>query len=108
VKCHTCGTTHQYRAPKGVTEPPKKKTSKKAAAEAASATSIADEWKKMIAQNQASPQKKYTPKGAFLLGDRIQHSSFGEGIVQKIIYPNKIEVLFETDVKLLIHGGTHA
>lgn len=108
VKCHTCGTTHQFRAPKGVTEPPKKKTSKKAAAEAATATSIAEEWKKSLALNSGTPQKKYAPKNPFLLGDRIQHSSFGEGIVQRLIYPNKIEVLFETDVKILIHAGASA
>ena len=53
-----------------------------------------------------APTQHYTTKTQFALGDKINHPTFGEGIVGKLIYPNKLEVIFRTDVKILIHGGT--
>ena len=41
------------------------------------------------------------------LADKIKHPTFGEGIVNKLIYPNKVEVIFQSDVKILIHAGEH-
>lgn len=52
-----------------------------------------------------APMKAYNTKGNFVLGDKIHHPTFGEGIVGKLIYPNKIEVIFRSDMRVLIHGG---
>lgn len=103
VECRTCKKTHVYKAPKGVTEPPKKRT-KKAAAAAESAP-IEVEWEKLMAVHKNAPLKSYSMKGHFALGDKISHPNFGEGIVGKLIYPNKVEVIFKTDLKVLIHAG---
>jgi hypothetical protein len=51
------------------------------------------------------PIKPYTMKGMFGLGDKLNHPIFGDGIVGKLIYPNKLEVIFRTDVKVLIYAG---
>lgn len=107
VECKTCKKTHGYKAPKGVTEvaPKKKRASKKSEDGSPSASTIEAEWEKLMASHREAPFKGYTPKTKFLLGDKIKHPSFGEGIVGKLIYPNKLEVIFRTDIKVLIHGG---
>lgn len=110
VQCLTCKKDHVYKAPKGVTEPGKAtKTSrskkKEAAAEELTSHSIEAEWTKLMLSHKDAPTKGYSMKGSFGLGDKINHPNFGEGIVGKLIYPNKIEVIFKMDMKVLIHGG---
>jgi len=112
VECQTCKKIHVYRAPKGITEPPVKKATKKAqaAAEAKIAEAenakqtLAAEWERLISA-QKNPTKPYSLKAAFNLGDKIGHPSFGEGVVNKLLHPDKIEVIFKTDIKILKHLG---
>lgn len=104
VQCLTCKKEHVYKAAKGVTTP-KKTRKKKDEAEQPTATSIEAEWEKLMATHKDAPFKAYTTKGAFILGDKIKHPTFGDGIVGKLIYPNKLEVIFRTDIKVLIYGG---
>lgn len=103
VKCKTCEKDHVYRAPKGITEPPPKKV--KLPKGVAASVPVEMEWEKLMAVHKNTPFKSYSMKGQFLLGDKLQHPSFGDGIVSKQIYPNKIEVIFKADIKVLIHGG---
>lgn len=105
VQCLTCKKDHLYRAPKGITEPPKAKKPRKTKDSAEmDTTHIEAEWNKLMAVNKAAA-KKYTMKTSFLLGEKIAHTKFGEGVISKLIYPNKLEVMFRTDIKILIHGG---
>jgi hypothetical protein len=103
VQCLTCKKEHMYKAPKGVTTPKAKK--KKADADQPTHTSIEAEWEKLMSTHKNAQAKPYNTKGFFVLGDKIQHPTFGEGIVGKLIYPNKLEVIFRTDLKVLIYGG---
>src|SRR5262245_12335675 len=110
VQCLTCKKEHVYRAPKGITEPgvaPKKATRarKKKDTEAEQAVSVEAEWEKLMAAHREAPLKPYSTKAHFGLGDKLSHPTFGDGIVGKLIYPNKLEVIFRTDIKVLIHGG---
>lgn len=105
AECKTCKKTHAFKAPKGITEPPAKKKSKKAEAAEKEIVSLAAEWEKLMNANPAAPIKKYGLKTSFTLGDKIAHPNFGDGIVERLIYPNKIEVMFKTAVKTLIHAG---
>ena len=107
VQCKTCKKDHGYKVPKGVNEPAAKpkRQSKKAAAEEAAGNPIEAEWEKLMAAHKNAPMKQYAMKSSFLLGDKLNHPTFGDGIVGKLIYPNKLEVIFRTDVKVLIHAG---
>ena len=102
VECKTCKKTHAFKAPKGITVPPKKKVRKKAAAEK---RSVEAEWEKLMDEYKANPMKNYSTKDMFTLGDKLSHATFGYGIVSKNIYPNKIEVIFKSDIRVLIHSG---
>lgn len=110
VQCRTCKKEHAYKAPKGVTDPAKGKAAAAARREKAAAQPQANpvelEWEKLMAQSKNTPVRQYGAKTQFALGDRLAHPTFGEGIVNKLIYPNKCEVIFRHDVKVLIHGGS--
>jgi hypothetical protein len=82
---------------------------KKKAEPAPEGNPIEQEWLKLMSDHQEAPMKTYSPKGVFSLGDKMSHPTFGEGIVGKLIYPNKLEVIFRHEVKILIYmGHTHA
>ena len=104
VQCFTCKKEHTYKAPKGATEP-KKKRGKAAKDAAPEGNPIEAEWEKLMTTHKDAPTKSYNTKGQFALGDKINHTTFGAGMVGKLIYPNKIEVIFRTDVKVLIHAS---
>ena len=104
VQCFTCKKEHAYKAPKGAKEP-KKKRGKAVKDAEAEGNAIELEWEKLMTTHKDAPSKSYNTKGNFALGDKLNHGTFGAGIVGKLIYPNKIEVIFRTDVKVLIHAG---
>ncbi len=107
VQCLTCKKEHVYRAPKGPLEPQVAKTPKaKKTTEEPENHSIEIEWEKLMSSHRDVPVKPYTTRGQFGLGDKLNHPTFGDGIVGKLIYPNKLEVIFRHDVKVLIHAGT--
>lgn len=115
VQCLTCKKEHLFREPKGSKSASAKKRKKStdssqegeaSVSSESSAHSIELEWQRLMELHQASAVKPYTMKAQFQLGDRLNHSSFGEGIVSKLIYPNKLEVIFRTDIKVMIHAGS--
>lgn len=115
VQCNTCKKERAYKAPKGVTEPGQTPTAttttrkRKAAVseeELAShkAVAIETEWKRLLGEASKAARVKYTPKAKLGLGDIVEHPSFGEGVVMRIAHPDKAEIIFKNDVKLLIHS----
>lgn len=100
VECRTCKKIHAYRIPKGQKAPAKKSTraTKKT-------VSVEDEWSRLMEATKDSPTKNYSTKSSFQQGDRLNHPKFGDGVVGKVIYPNKLEVVFKQDVKVLVHAG---
>lgn len=105
VECRTCKKTHVFRAPKGITEPTAPKPSaRKAAAAAKQVIAFEDEWQKLM-DGSASAMRPYSTKASFKIGDKLSHPSFGDGIVNRLIHPNKIEVTFRHELKILMHVG---
>ncbi len=111
VQCRTCKKDHTFRAPKGVTEPESEaqkheravKNSAKKEERATAGSSIELEWRKLMQTKAGAPSKTYSIRTQFVIGDKINHPNFGDGIVSKIIFPNKVEVFFSNDIKVLIH-----
>ena len=90
VKCYTCEEEHIFKAPK----------------ETSAAVQASElEWEKIMAVHKDAPLKTYNMKGKFSLGDKLSHPSFGDGIVSKNIHPNKIEVTFKEQIKILIQSA---
>ncbi|MDR1870609.1 MAG: hypothetical protein LBS60_01565 [Deltaproteobacteria bacterium] len=122
VLCLTCEAQHAYRAapPKspalkdpsakgeGAATPAKStkpKTSREPKGQAKPAQEIEEsnrQWqafKESLGEGATTP---YSIHGLFETGQAIKHANFGLGLVTRVIYPNKIEVLFEKESKILI------
>jgi hypothetical protein len=103
VMCKTCKGTHSFKDP-GAT---KRKTSvdrviKSAKSGKKQTESVAELWNKAINKSTAH-SKAYSTKEAFALGDVIDHPTFGQGVVERLIDNNKIEVIFQDEYRTLMH-----
>lgn len=104
VMCKTCKTTQSFKDPSAK----KKKTSTDSVIKAARAArgktteSVGEMWTKAVNKSTGG-SKAYTIRGSFQMGDLIDHPTFGQGIVEKLIDDNKIEVLFQDDIRTLMH-----
>jgi len=108
AQCRTCNATHGYRSPKGITEPGQIVAKKKRTTTRSKAEPIEAVWTRMWEESSSSPVLKYNMKEHFGHGFRVDHPKYGSGIVDRIIHPNKIEVVFKDDKRVLIHGGPPA
>ena len=104
VLCKTCNKEHVYKAPKEGKAPSKKK---KTTAKAKKNTiSPFEEWEKAIEQAKDAPTRVYAQDGSFGEGEKVDHSTFGQGLITKLIQPNKMAVIFEEGTKFMIRGSS--
>jgi hypothetical protein len=104
VLCMTCKKEHAYRRPKeGGVSSAKRKPPKASPRKTGSAPF---EWEKAMEGCKALPGKTYTLDGSFEVGDRVDHGTFGTGLVRKLIGPKKMEVLFKEGIKIMVRGSS--
>jgi len=104
VQCNVCGGRHNYRPPTAVKKAtPKKKSTRPTAASIRQAKAEAL-YEELLASRDPSKTLSYSMTDTFRRGDMIDHPMFGLGVVIETIMPDKIEVLFREDTKLLICG----
>jgi len=104
VLCKTCKKEHVYKAPKKGKAPPKKRKTK---AKAKKITiSPLEEWETAMKQAKDAAIVVYAQDGSFKEGEKLDHSSFGKGLITKLIHPNKMEVIFEDGTKFMIRGSS--
>lgn len=109
VECSTCHGVHAYhpvKAPKEpaaakaartkVTAPRKTKTDPETAARA--------EWEALQPDLDSAQAIPYDMNRVYHVKDLLFHPNFGLGIVQLVISPNKIDVLFQDGKKRLRCG----
>ncbi len=99
VECKTCHATHAFKDPSAK---PKTRLSslKKGPSKAEQNTNM---WEKAMKDN-GRKHHPYSISSKFSLGDIITHPKFGDGVVDRMVDNNKIEVIFKGDVKTLIHN----
>ncbi len=81
----------------------KKTTKKKRKKKKSSAEVAKDLWIKGIA-NSDTDSKTYSIKNNYVVGEIIDHKVFGRGVVKCLIGNEKIEVVFEDQVKTLVQN----
>lgn len=104
VKCNTCMKIHAYRntpqEKSGGVIRAKKEVKPR---EKAQIIPVEVEWREQLRSLEGKPSKAYAPTMEFQVGDVIDHPTFGAGVVKSLKDSNKFEVLFQRDVKTLVH-----
>lgn len=118
VVCQTCGSEHNYRAPKvlkpsvGVvvrnrTETPKKAKATSAAARAANKAKTEHEryenWAARTLGQAVDAFTRYSMDASFGEGQLVFHPKFGEGYVEQVLEGGKISIMFRDGAKTLAH-----
>lgn len=102
VQCKECNAEHRYKDPKGKKKPaPRKKAAKKTTTRRRTTKKTAEPELPVIQADMDKPVRDYRASEEFEPGQRINHVKFGEGIVQRSKGPGKIEVMFNSEPKLL-------
>lgn len=100
VCCNTCKGKHQHKAHEPGTKVATSKTPRTSAAKAVKPNHYAA----LLESSHSTEAIPYSTQGHFALGNVLNHSMFGVGIVSADKGGNKIEVIFPTGSKTLIHA----
>lgn len=130
VECRTCGSHHLYRRPKTERDAAharmaKRAEDRKAAGTASGGASSGGNskaaraeraeraereqtavWEHAIAGQPTSAFKPYRISVSFGVGDLVRHSKFGDGVVQKVLDAQKVEILFKDGPRTMAQGQT--
>jgi len=103
VECKTCHATHTYKGKKGIKAP--KKVTRKAPSKRAEkkAQDVLEAWNDAMG-GSGFDKVPYSIRSTFEVGSKIDHKKYGPGVVQNLIHPDKVEVLFKDDVRVLLHS----
>lgn len=106
LKCEICGASSTYKLPKEGSDGVKKALTGAAAkrkeqAATARKNAHADEYHKL--SESAKAPVSYNMKMKFEVNSKITHPKFGMGIVTAV-QSDKIEVIFEDEVRNLVHN----
>jgi hypothetical protein len=105
VECNVCEGRHIYRPVKPQTlAAEKRKIARAATIEKARIKKAEADYDKLIASRKTTRAKSYSMDGIFKTGELLDHPIFGLGVITEIEMPNKIEVMFRQESKLLICG----
>jgi hypothetical protein len=100
VKCNTCKAEHAFKDPSTAN---KKKRSPTKKSKKIDTMPLAQRWQ-MAVDSFKGNATKYSIKSIFHLGDMIDHPTFGRGVVDEIVDNDKIAVMFQADIKTLVHN----
>ncbi|AFY00995.1 hypothetical protein [Bdellovibrio bacteriovorus] len=106
IKCEICGSQKTYSLPKAQTKTGKPLTgaaAKKREQTMSSRKSSHRNEYEMLMSNDAAATATYNMKGKFEKNTKLQHPKFGLGFIKDAL-TDKIEVVFEDEVRTLIHN----
>ena len=107
VQCNTCDGVHKYYSPTSgrASAPNEKKAGEKSPAPRRTAARQAlaqqEEWAAACSEADPENAADYSMSRPFKVNDLVRHPVFGLGLVKTTQKPNKMEVLFESGLKLL-------
>ena len=107
VNCNTCNTPHAYKpnapgAGAGSRAPRQPELASSSGLQPAK--SQTRRYQVLLKAKGMADAKTYSSKDKYSLGDVMQHPNFGYGVATAVKDATKVEVLFETGTKVLIHG----
>lgn len=104
VQCEVCKGIKTYSLPKaGSTVAKKSSSSTGSKVVRAKKSSHSDDFQALTTNRSAEKAIPFSIKTKFEMNQKIEHSTFGMGYV-KAVQPDRIEVMFESEVKTLMHN----
>jgi hypothetical protein len=98
VKCEICGATKSFKTPSA-----KAATKKRVGTPRVKKNAHLDEYSAFMSSHSSKDSASYSMKGKFETNQKLQHPKFGLGFV-RVALNDKIEVVFEDEVRSLIHN----
>jgi len=99
VECKQCGAQHRHR----LTDAEKKMKPAKRASRRATPS---EPTGPLVEPDLSRPIRTYQTSEVYSVGDRIDHQSFGTGIIERVMSPSKVQVYFSDGQKMLLQGRT--
>ena len=103
LKCEVCGKTSSWKLPS--TAASKKRATAAAGPSPRARNSHREQWQQLVGNDTTSAEVAYNLKNKFEPNTLLKHPKFGRGYI-KSTQPDKIEVVFEDEVKMLMHNRT--
>jgi hypothetical protein len=107
VQCKQCGGYHRYKSPHGAPKEvrqPSMFAPKPPRAAATSTKAPVERFEKpAVAADLTKPVRTYRASEKFEIGERVEHPSFGQGVVE-VAEPGKITVFFASGRRVLVQS----
>lgn len=94
VQCTVCNREHKYRPPTAARKPAVRRTVDPKEVER-------QEWQALQPGMNPAKATDYSMNAAYKVNTLINHPKFGLGVVQRVVGPQKVEVLFEDGRKMM-------
>lgn len=109
VQCKQCGGYHRYKSPHGAPKEKRQPSLSTPRPERASKAPVERFEKPAVAADLTKPARVYAASLKYEVGERVEHPSFGQGVVE-LAEPGKITVFFATGRRVLVQSkeGTAA
>jgi hypothetical protein len=112
VECNVCHSSHKYHPPKeakaarspAVPKAPRAATAAPRRMKKDPVEEAIAEWAELQSSLDPERARPYEMTAVYRVKSLLAHPTFGLGVVQKVLPPNKIEVLFKEGRKLLRCG----
>jgi hypothetical protein len=104
VQCKQCGAYHRYKSPHGAPTAKRQPAAIRAPREAKPVERFE---KPAVTADLTRPTRPYRASEAFEVGDRVEHPSFGQGVVE-VAEPGKITVFFASGRRVLVQAKAQA
>ncbi len=113
VQCKECMAYHRYKPPEGEAAVDARATKKKAAKKKTTKKTTRKKTAKkkskvydepMVEPDLSRPIRLYKITDTYTPGDRVEHPKFGQGVVEVVPGPGKMNVFFEDGRKVLAHS----
>jgi hypothetical protein len=98
VECKECGARHRVRGESAGEARPHRRSGE------TKATRAARGGKALVAADLSLPPVCYSTSARFAPGQRVEHATFGPGIVERVLGPGKVQIHFAGGSKVLTMG----
>lgn len=106
VQCKQCGGYHRYKSPHNAPAEAKlPSTTRPPKAPRAKAEPVARVEKSTVEADLSKPAKTYRASELFEVTERVDHPTFGQGIVE-VSEPGKVTIFFATGRRVLVQSKT--